>query len=137
MTSSLVMATGQQLSVLIGSDRAQRINQISEAFRSQGHNITTKESATALAQALRSGEHDIVVLDTALPGLKWDVVRSALEPETPGVPEPLDAIEQRHIAAALRFTRGNRRNAAQLLGIARSTLLAKIRKYGLDRDQQL
>jgi DNA-binding protein Fis len=31
----------------------------------------------------------------------------------------------------LRFTRGNKRQAALLLGIARSTLLAKIRKYGL------
>ena len=36
------------------------------------------------------------------------------------------------IAAMLRYTSGNRRKAAQLLGLARSTLLAKIRRYGLE-----
>jgi DNA-binding NtrC family response regulator len=52
----------------------------------------------------------------------------------PGViepPETLEAAEARHIALALEHTGGNRRQAAFLLGIARSTLLAKIRKYAL------
>lgn len=47
------------------------------------------------------------------------------------VPESLEAAEARHLAAVLRFTDGNRRQAALLLGVARSTLLAKIRKYRL------
>jgi DNA-binding NtrC family response regulator len=47
------------------------------------------------------------------------------------VPESLEAAEARHLGAVLHFTGGNRRQAAQLLGVARSTLLAKIRKYGL------
>lgn len=47
-------------------------------------------------------------------------------------PESLADAEARHIAKALAWTRGNRRDAARLLGIARSTLLAKIRRYGLD-----
>ena len=47
------------------------------------------------------------------------------------VPESLEAAEARHLAAVLTFTGGNRRQAALLLGVARSTLLAKIRKYGL------
>ena len=46
-------------------------------------------------------------------------------------PAPLDDAERHHIAATLRHTRGNKRQAAHLLGIARSTLLAKVRKYGL------
>ena len=46
-------------------------------------------------------------------------------------PESLDSAEARHIGAMLRFTRGNKRKAALLLGIARSTLLAKIRRYHL------
>jgi DNA-binding protein Fis len=46
-------------------------------------------------------------------------------------PESLEAAEARHIGAVLRFTRGNKRQAALLLGVARSTLLAKIRRYGL------
>ena len=44
---------------------------------------------------------------------------------------PLDDAEKTHIALALRHTRGNKRQAAHMLGIARSTLLAKVRKYGL------
>src|SRR5262245_60440316 len=46
-------------------------------------------------------------------------------------PAPLDDAEKRHIAATLMHTRGNKRQAAHLLGIARSTLLAKVRKYSL------
>ena len=33
----------------------------------------------------------------------------------------------------LRHTRGNKRQAALLLGISRSTLLHKVRKYDLDK----
>lgn len=39
--------------------------------------------------------------------------------------------ERQAVADALRATGGNRRRAAEVLGIARSTLLEKIRKYGL------
>ena len=49
-------------------------------------------------------------------------------------PDSLDAAERRHIALTLRYTGGNRRRAAQLLGISRSTLLHKVRKYGLDES---
>ena len=42
----------------------------------------------------------------------------------------LDA-ERQAVADALRATGGNRRRAAELLGIARSTLLEKIRRFGL------
>ena len=45
---------------------------------------------------------------------------------------PLDDVERRHIIATLQFTRGNKRRAAQLLGIARSTLIQKVRRYGLE-----
>lgn len=47
-------------------------------------------------------------------------------------PETLAAAEARHLRAVLTFTRGNRLQAAALLGIARSTLLAKLRRHGLD-----
>jgi DNA-binding NtrC family response regulator len=57
------------------------------------------------------------------------------EPEG-GPPESLAEVERRHIARTLAWTRGNRRDAARLLGIARSTLLAKIRRYGLDEVRE-
>jgi DNA-binding protein Fis len=56
----------------------------------------------------------------------------ALAPGQPAEPDSLDAAERRHIALTLRYTEGNRRRAAQLLGISRSTLLHKVRKYGLE-----
>ncbi|MCA9722032.1 MAG: hypothetical protein KC489_06460 [Gemmatimonadetes bacterium] len=46
-------------------------------------------------------------------------------------PESLAGAEARHLEAVLAFTGGNRRQAALLLGIARSTLLAKLRRHGL------
>ncbi len=48
-------------------------------------------------------------------------------------PVTLEEIERRHVAATLRHTGGNKRQAARLLGIARSTLQQKVRRYGLDR----
>jgi len=54
----------------------------------------------------------------------------------PGVqdvpPEPLEAVERRQIHAMLQYTGGNKRRAAQLLGIARSTLIQKVRRYGIE-----
>jgi len=45
--------------------------------------------------------------------------------------ESLDSAEAAHIARVLARCGGNRRQTALSLGIARSTLLAKIRKYQL------
>lgn len=60
----------------------------------------------------------------------FDAVLQAPKPQVAAT-APLDDAEKTHIAAALRHTRGNKRQAAHMLGIARSTLLAKVRKYGL------
>ena len=49
-----------------------------------------------------------------------------------GEPEPLEAMEKRYIARVLEYCGGNRSHAAQLLEIARSTLINKIKKYELN-----
>ena len=95
-----------------------------------------------LAASFRAAGHEVrvvtpvVATDLLVPGgpvfdavLRAPIIAAAAEPgDTPG---PLDDAERHHIAATLRHTRGNKRQAAHLLGIARSTLLAKVRKYGL------
>jgi DNA-binding NtrC family response regulator len=92
-----------------------------------------REDVVALADALRRGGHLVVteavdrVPPDVAPAPEFVVTEASAQP----APETLDAAEARHIAAMLRYVGGNRRQAAILLGVARSTLLAKIRKYGL------
>ncbi|MBS0208457.1 MAG: sigma 54-interacting transcriptional regulator [Planctomycetes bacterium] len=47
------------------------------------------------------------------------------------IPCSLDDLERQHILATLKATRGNKSQAAQMLGIERSTLDRKIRRYNL------
>ena len=92
----------------------------------------SREDLAALRAVLRAAGH-LVTTSAA------DPVPEPF-PETPDLvlsegaaqptPESLEAAEARHIAAVLHHTGGNRRQAAILLGIARSTLLAKIRRHG-------
>lgn len=92
------------------------------------------DDVTALRDALRAAGHVVVSEEVAhvpegvMPGPDFVVTEGAALP----APETLAAAEKRHLRAVLRFARGNKRQAALLLGIARSTLLAKIRKYQLD-----
>lgn len=90
-----------------------------------------------LAIFLRDAGHQVRVASPLIaaellkPG--GDPFDAVLRPPTPLVhaPAPLEDAERRHIAITLQHTRGNKRQAAHLLGIARSTLLAKVRKYAL------
>jgi DNA-binding NtrC family response regulator len=52
--------------------------------------------------------------------------------ETDYTPRTLDAFEREHIAEALRHHRGNRTHASRELGIARTTLIKKIKGYNLN-----
>jgi DNA-binding NtrC family response regulator len=93
-----------------------------------------RDDVVALREALRAAGHVVVHDDGRAPppgvepGADFVVTEGAAMP----TPESLEAAEARHIAAMLRFTRGNKRKAALLLGVARSTLLAKVRRYHLE-----
>ena len=92
-----------------------------------------RDDVATLRAALQAAGHVVVSDDTrkppavVSPSPDFVVTEGAAQP----TPESLDGAEARHLAATLRFTGGNKRQAALLLGIARSTLLAKVRKYGL------
>lgn len=54
--------------------------------------------------------------------------------------EPLDAVERRHIVAALEQTNGKvggPQGAAKLLGLARSTFQYRLKKYGINHRQYI
>lgn len=102
------------------------------ALKGSGHLPVVVGDLTEAAKALAVPGLDAALVSLAAPGLDQTLLREALAPGEPAEPEPLDNVERRHIARTLSYTRGNKRRAAHLLGIARSTLLAKVRKYGLD-----
>lgn len=97
-----------------------------------GHQVVPALGGEAGAAALGVPGLGGVVVDLALPGLDVAALRRSLTPASPVPPDSLADAERRHIALALTHTRGNKRQAAILLGISRSTLLHKVRKYGLE-----
>lgn len=101
-------------------------------LRGGDHRAVAAATPEAAAEALASAGFDAILLDLALPDLDLAALRRAIAPVDPTEPESLEAAERRHLARALRHTSGNKRRAAHLLGISRSTLLNKVRKYGLE-----
>jgi DNA-binding NtrC family response regulator len=99
----------------------------------QAEDVLLVESVDAAAEALTS-DIDAVLLDLSLPGIDIMTLRRALGSPLQE-PESLEAAERRHLALVLHHTAGNKRKAAHILGISRSTLLNKVRKYQLEDDR--
>lgn len=117
--------------ILVLEANAERREALLGMLRSQGHRAAVAPDAAAAAAAVGLPGFDGLLLGLDLAELDLGHLREALVPGEPGAPDSLAAAERRHIARALRHTGGNKRQAAQLLGISRSTLLHKVRKYGL------
>ncbi|MGN6390746.1 MAG: helix-turn-helix domain-containing protein [Gemmatimonadales bacterium] len=117
--------------VLVLDGDPERREALLRLLRGAGHHAVAAPDAAAAAAAIGSPGFDVVLLDLGLPDMDMTRLREALAPTEPVAPERLDAAERRHIALMLRHTAGNKRQAAHLLGISRSTLLHKVRKYGL------
>jgi DNA-binding NtrC family response regulator len=120
--------------VLVLDRDAARRDSLVGALKAEGHVPVVVESAADAARALGVPGLDLAVIDLGVPELGVGALRGALAPDRSTEPESLDAMERHHIAQALKFTGGNKRRTAILLGIARSTLLAKVRKYQLETD---
>lgn len=115
--------------VLVVAPEGTRGEEIATVLRERGHTVARAESGDEAAAALQEPGIDFLVLDLRSPDLSLAALRAALAPAGPGVPDTLDDAERRHITAVLRHTGGNKRQAALILGISRSTLLHKVRKY--------
>jgi DNA-binding NtrC family response regulator len=118
--------------ILVLDPDASRRDGLVNALKVAGHLPVVVGDPAEAVRALAVPGLDVALVSLATPGLDHTLLREALAPSQPAEPEPLDDVERRHIARTLSYTRGNKRRAAHLLGIARSTLLAKVRKYGLD-----
>jgi Nif-specific regulatory protein len=86
------------------------------------------ERAVVLARGERIESEDLALTKLSTAGDTVDVVPA------PGAFEPmsLDELERRHILATLKATNWNKSQTASILGIERSTLDRKIRRYELD-----
>ena len=90
-----------------------------------------RELENAIQSMIILTETDVLDVDCLPPGL-------AAEQPVPGramemiEPQSLEEIEAYFIAKTLRETQGNRATAAEILGIDKSTLWRKIKRYGLE-----
>ncbi len=109
----------------------ERRNDLAELLRRASHRVETISDAAAASDSLREPVADTLILDLGSAELDLTALRHAISPGDAVEPESLEAAERRHLARVLRFTDGNKRKAALLLGISRSTLLNKVRKYAL------
>lgn len=120
------------LHVLLLDRDPERREQVLGLLRAAGHQAAAAPDGPAAAQAVGEPGFDALLIDLTWPELDLDYLRRALAPDRPAEPDSLEHAERRHIAFVLGHTGGNKRRAAALLGISRSTLLHKVRKYGLE-----
>jgi Fis family transcriptional regulator len=119
------------LQILVVSRDPERRDDLAGLLHRGPHrSIAVTEPAAAL-ERIDQGI-DAILLDLALPELDMSALRRALSSSEMSEPDSLEAAERRHLSLVLRHTSGNKRKAAHILGISRSTLLNKVRKYGLE-----
>jgi DNA-binding NtrC family response regulator len=120
------------LHVLVLEGDSRRSDELVALLRGADHRAVCAPTVAAAADAIGTAGFDALLLDLSLPDLDLPALRRALAPADTPEPESLEAAERRHLARVLRHTSGNKKKAAHLLGISRSTLLNKVRKYGLE-----
>jgi DNA-binding NtrC family response regulator len=116
--------------LVIGS--GERAVRLAAVLRSAGYAVAAAADGVAARAAMAEPGITVLVADLATPDLDRGTLLAALAPEVGAVPVTIEEMERRQIVAALRHTGGNRREAARLLGIARSTLNVKLHRYHID-----
>lgn len=101
--------------------------------------VTGNGTIAVAVEAMQHGACDFVTKPFTLEDLDARVrlaTMRRLARRNTGSPEPLDAIERRHIAEVLARTHWHQGRAAALLGISAKTLYRKIREYGFTRPDR-
>jgi polyisoprenoid-binding protein YceI/CheY-like chemotaxis protein len=117
--------------VLVLDRNPERREGLVALLRGADHQVNAAVDASSAAESISAAGFDALLIDLGAPELDLVALRRAIAPADATEPESLEAAERRHLALVLRHTRGNKRKAAHLLGISRSTLLNKVRKYRL------
>jgi DNA-binding NtrC family response regulator len=119
------------LLILVWDGDQERRQSLVALLRGANHETVVAADPEAAAEAIGSGRFDALLLDLSLEQLDGAALADVVAAAGWAAPESLENAERRHLARVLHHTSGNKRKAAHLLGISRSTLLNKVRKYGL------
>jgi DNA-binding NtrC family response regulator len=119
------------LRVLVLHRDPERREELATVLRRADHHVASAANASSAVESIDRAGFDALLIDLGAAELDLPALKRAISPAEPAEPESLQAAERRHLALVLRHTSGNKRKAAHLLGISRSTLLNKVRKYGL------
>jgi DNA-binding NtrC family response regulator len=91
-----------------------------------------RELENAIQSMIILTEGDWLDVDVLPPGLAAEGARCRGGRSGGIEPQSLEEIEAYFIAKTLRQTKGNRTTAAEILGIDKSTLWRKVKRYGLE-----
>lgn len=119
---------------------------LGHALRGRYFQVTQIDDAEHAAMAVPGQSYDLVLMEEDLPSARPEV-RHRIEAALPGVPIvklagappsetsdlTIDTLESQHIARVLNLTQGNYAKTARLLGIDRTTLYNKVKRYNLAR----
>jgi DNA-binding NtrC family response regulator len=118
------------LLVLILDADSERRKQLAALLEGAGHQVAFADEGTA-AENSDLLRYDLLLLDPTRHGIGPAAFSQSASSTSAADPDSLDEVERRHLEITLQHTGGNKKKAAHLLGISRSTLLNKVRKYGL------
>jgi DNA-binding NtrC family response regulator len=122
--------------------------ELDESLKKRYFQVERVENAEAMHQHAAIRSFDLFVVDTRFPVEAEPDFSSRLREAAPEsvllfVSDPLEfsqdsltleSIERRHIARVLGLTHGNFAKSARILGIDRTTLYNKVKRYKLSRE---
>jgi two-component system response regulator FlrC len=124
-----LLPLAKALLVRIAGDLKRSVPKLSPAAEKRIATATWRGNVRELANTL---ERAAILADGTTIDAEHIWVEDAARPATSGGIKPLAELEREAILAALESVGGNRRRAAELLGIGERTLYDKLKRYGVD-----